>query len=52
MLYFDRLDGFVLINKLVCQWNGECKGFEQQLQGQKVRERERGGGRETEREDQ
>jgi len=32
-LYFDRLDGLVLINDLVCQWNGECNGFEQQLQG-------------------
>jgi len=33
-LYFDRLDRFVLINNLVCcQWNGECNGFEQQLQG-------------------
>jgi len=32
-LYFDRLDGFVLINNLVCHWNGECNGFKQQSQG-------------------
>ena len=35
------MDGFVSINNLVCQWNGECNGFEQQLQGEKFRERER-----------
>ena len=43
------MDRFVLINNLVCQWNGECNGFERQLQGERVREREREVDRERER---
>jgi len=30
------LDGFVLIDNLVCLWNGECKEFEQQFTGTEV----------------